>query len=294
MAITINGLKHQVKGQLISYKQKLTVFLACIALTACATQLVYRNLDWLILEYLDDYVTLDNEQEALFKMQLNKLIDWHQANELDKYLDQIDQLMMLNPDEVDEAFVLDQQEQFRGHITRLAKKLAPDLYSISMLLSEEQADEFFANYAEKNREYYEKRIDISVEEQDELYLNRLLENWEKWLGSLSSEQEALIETWAAEALNTRNEWYEYRLQTQDELKTLFSRREQPFYFQPKFMEIVTNPESRYSPTLAEKLTYNNQITIQYTQNLASTASPKQWQHFKQELRTWRKRIESLK
>jgi hypothetical protein len=275
-------------------KQKIIIVVASITMTACATQLVYRNLDWLILEYLDDYVTLDNEQEALFKLQLNKVIDWHQQNELDKYLAQIDELIALNPDEVDESFVLSQQQQFRGHITRLAQKLAPDLYSMSMFLSEEQAKEFFDNYAEKNQEYYEKRIDISIEEQDELYLERLVENWEKWLGSLTSEQEGLIETWASEALNTRNEWYEYRVQTQDELKTLFARRDQPFYFQPKFMEIVTNPESRYSPTLASKLEYNNQITIQYTLILASTATSKQWEHFKKELQTWRKRIESLK
>ena len=36
-----------------------------LTFTGCGTKFVYNNLDWLLIEYLDDFVELTTEQEAL-------------------------------------------------------------------------------------------------------------------------------------------------------------------------------------------------------------------------------------
>nr|WP_257713444.1 hypothetical protein [Vibrio neptunius] len=37
----------------------------CFALTGCSTKFVYNNMDWLLVEYLEDFVELNDEQEEL-------------------------------------------------------------------------------------------------------------------------------------------------------------------------------------------------------------------------------------
>ncbi|TOB62022.1 hypothetical protein CGK02_14455, partial [Vibrio parahaemolyticus] len=41
------------------------VFLLVILLVGCTKKFLYSNIDWFVIEYLDDYVSLNDEQETL-------------------------------------------------------------------------------------------------------------------------------------------------------------------------------------------------------------------------------------
>ncbi|MFV8386495.1 hypothetical protein ACNO5E_20550, partial [Vibrio parahaemolyticus] len=44
------------------------VFLLVILLAGCTKKfLLYSNIDWFVIEYLDDYVSLNDEQETLLE-----------------------------------------------------------------------------------------------------------------------------------------------------------------------------------------------------------------------------------
>jgi len=57
--------------------KKLWLVLGFLVLTGCSSKLAYNNLDWLIYWYMDDYVELNDSQEAIFDIKLEGWIDWH-------------------------------------------------------------------------------------------------------------------------------------------------------------------------------------------------------------------------
>ena len=60
--------------------------LLALTLSGCsATQFIYNRVDILVRWYLDDYVSLDREQQARFDDRFDLLIEWHRREELPVY-----------------------------------------------------------------------------------------------------------------------------------------------------------------------------------------------------------------
>ena len=57
------------------------ILISILVLAGCAKKFLYSNLDWVVIEYLDDYVSLDREQEALLEERILLLADWHKEEE---------------------------------------------------------------------------------------------------------------------------------------------------------------------------------------------------------------------
>ena len=60
-----------------------------IFLGGCSTKFTYNNLDWLIHWYIDDYVSLSDNQEALFDKYFADWQSWHRSQELGKYIEHL-------------------------------------------------------------------------------------------------------------------------------------------------------------------------------------------------------------
>jgi len=62
------------------------VLLVAILSGCSATQFIYNRVDILIRWYLDDYVSLDRDQQARFTTRLDALLEWHRLEELPVYV----------------------------------------------------------------------------------------------------------------------------------------------------------------------------------------------------------------
>ena len=70
-------------------------------LSGCsATQLIYNRVDILVRWYLDDYVSLDSEQQERFDARLETLLDWHRREELPAYVVLLDDALIILDDGV--------------------------------------------------------------------------------------------------------------------------------------------------------------------------------------------------
>ena len=59
-------------------KQRWPVLLLCVFLAGCsATRLVYNQIDWILVWYISDYFTLEDEQEDLLKESVERNMEWH-------------------------------------------------------------------------------------------------------------------------------------------------------------------------------------------------------------------------
>jgi hypothetical protein len=264
-----------------------------IALTGCATKLLYRNLDWFILDYIEDYVSLDRDQEKIVKVQLKQLIDWHQKNELKQYSKQIDELSALTLNAITEDDLNYHSDQFTSHIYRLAERVAPDIYALSQLATDEQLAEFLTNYekqgAERQQEYQEKTDQERIEDRAE----SMIESAERWLGNLTIEQTQILEEWAANRVNTRPLWNQHRTEMGDRMKTLFARRYDVINYQTQMYAILTEPDQFYSPALETQLEQSKVLSRDYLLRLVQSTNEQQQDHFTEELQDWKNIINNL-
>ena len=74
--------------------------LLLVTLTGCsATQFIYNRVDILVRWYLDDYVSLDREQQARFDDRFDLLIEWHRRDELPGYALLLDDALTILDDD---------------------------------------------------------------------------------------------------------------------------------------------------------------------------------------------------
>ncbi|HFQ4802021.1 TPA: DUF6279 family lipoprotein [Vibrio vulnificus] len=256
-------------------------------LLGCSNKFLYTNLDWVVLEYVDDYVTLENEQEAMLDERLQQLLRWHQEEELPLYAKQLQQLETINSAQVSAEFVIKQRAAIKQHTVRLVTRAAPDIYALTLSLSAKQEQELLNNLAKKYQELDEKYGGWSEQERRRRYVERIEESLEKWIGRLNTEQKALVVRWADELQITTPHWREHRNKMLEVVRQLLNNKHDPHYLHENLMRLLLQPESYYSPELSKKVNFNIALANQYIPQISQTMSDKQWRHFRSEVKNWR-------
>lgn len=168
----------------------LVVFLLITA--SCSFKTVYNNLDYLIPAYIDHMVDIDNDLSDLVDLRTITFLKWHRDDQLPKYLNWLKhikaQLLSSRIDDIryeQVLYFINNSSQFWSDIR---DKSSAELARLLPLLNEEQVDELFESLSESNEEFISKNISPSKKEIEQLYEERLLDNFEEWLGYLTDEQ----------------------------------------------------------------------------------------------------------
>lgn len=269
-------------------KKRITLLLMSVLLIAgCSTKFVYHNMDWFILEYLDDYVTLTDQQESLVKTQIDALSQWHQTEELNNYVMQFDQLLELNP----KTLTLEQLEQHREwiyeHYQSLVTQIFPSIFPIATALSDKQVDEFMQGLAKRHQKYADKYADLNESETRAKYEERIIDRMEQWLGSLTADQEQFAGQWAKALQITTYDWIEFQKTQRNEIQSLLNQRHNQTDFNQRLQNLLFSQEESYSPVLKAKLNYNEQASNEYILSIVHLSTPKQIEHFKETVFEWR-------
>ena len=269
------------------------ILISILVLAGCAKKFLYSNLDWVVIEYLDDYVSLDGEQEALLEERILLLADWHKEEELPLYIDHLKQLEALNKGSVTLGALQSNREQMRDHYQRLVSKAAPDLFSLSMQLDSKQEIEFIDSVKERYKERDEKYAGKTEQELREVVLENTEEWMEEWLGKLSRQQKARAKQLSQDVIINSPLWHDYRSSIIQELEYLFENKSNSVVYQQVFIKLLFEPESYYSDQLTKNIDHNIALTDQFTLDISQTMSDKQWRHFHGKVREWRELAEDL-
>ncbi|MGR5108327.1 DUF6279 family lipoprotein [Vibrio jasicida] len=269
------------------------VLISIVLLAGCAKKFLYSNIDWVVIEYLDDYVSLDGEQESLLEERILLLADWHKEEELPLYIDHLKQLESLNKDNVTLESLQANRDQMRDHYQRLVSKAAPDLFSLSMQLDTNQESEFVDSVKERYKERDEKYAGKTEQELQEIVLENTEEWMEEWLGKLSNQQKVRAKQLSKEVIINSPLWRDYRSSIIQELEYLFENKTNTVVYQQVFMKLLFEPESYYSDQLRDNIDRNIELTDQFTLDISQSMSDKQWRHFHGKIREWRELAEEL-
>ncbi|NOI26433.1 DUF6279 family lipoprotein [Vibrio mediterranei] len=271
----------------VGWVKSFGLFVSLLIVTGCTTKFLYSNLDWFIVDYIDDYVTLEDGQEEILTERILVLGDWHKSNELPRYLQQLTDIRNKDPKTVDAEYVSLQMEQVRQHTKRLVAQITPDLYALTQQMTDKQVKELLENLEQKDEKFIKKYQGLQDEDVRLIYQQRIEENLERWFGPLTEQQETLASRWANEMDVTVFDWQAHRQQMQHFMRQLLNRRSDLGYFQPEFQRLLNDSESLYSDKLKLKIANNRLVAEKYIALALNSVTEKQHQHLIEEIDGWR-------
>ncbi|MEJ6660395.1 MAG: DUF6279 family lipoprotein [Candidatus Thioglobus sp.] len=138
-------------------------------------------------------VSLDGILEKRVEQQTMSLINWHRNTQLIQYADLLRGLKR--------DFGLDLTEEQVSHTIvtieslwqLLAEKLNEEMVVLLPLLNNSQLEELFVSINKKNDKFYKENVDLDKDEIAEEFKERLLDNFESWLGDLTKQQKNEIQ-----------------------------------------------------------------------------------------------------
>lgn len=259
----------------------------CLVLAGCSSKFVYNNMDWLLIEYLEDYVELNDEQEELVSRKVAILSEWHRREEIPHYIDHLDELMKLDLTTATVQDLQQQEKKVYAHRQRIVERLAPDLVELMQQLSDEQVEELMNNIRVRHTKYKKKYLKLDDAQTRDVYVERIFDSVDTWFGSVSKEQKQLIALWAKELQITSPDWVKHQTTIRVEVNALLKKRLDMAYFEPNFTSLLFDPTSYYSTQLESKLDHNRMVANRYLVQIINRATPKQQKHYRQELEDWK-------
>lgn len=171
------------------------LIITVLATTACSrTSFFYHRIPTLINWAVDDYLTLDKQQQAEFDDALDDLLDWHQTEELPKYVDLLDRLVA-RMDSSTELTVEDMtrwQAEADTYSQALQREAALSLAGLIPSLTTAQHQELRQALDKKQAELERKYADRSDERYRKDAIENLTDNLSDYLGRLTDVQKAEI------------------------------------------------------------------------------------------------------
>lgn len=248
-------------------------------LSGCSSKFAYNNLDWLIYWYLDDYVELSDDQEAIFDEKLNTWLTWHRSEELVLYKQHLESIKQdIDQNNISRELIEQHLHEGRFHFERVRNEISPALAKMATELTDEQVDMFFEALEEDNakeQKKIEKRQKDGREKAVERRVKEITKDLGKEIGRLSDEQKEIVGRYAPLFESTADDWLAYRRNIQSEARQLFDTRHTNDNFSQQLLDLMMNPDMFRSQTYLESREKNRQHFIDILMEIAPTLSDKQ-------------------
>jgi hypothetical protein len=209
--------------------RRLKVLMLAIAVALAAAgcsfvQMGYNQLDRLIAWRLDDYLPMYSAQRAIVEPAVTRVVDWHCATQLPAYS------AWLRSVDADMRAGLS-AERADAHIGRalafghdIARRAAREVGPLMVGASPGQIEAFNKRMKKSNRDYIEDWVEPPRDELVHERAKRMKKRTESWIGTLTPQQQTLIDGWARDVRSNGEDSLESRRRWQTALASLLARR----------------------------------------------------------------------
>jgi hypothetical protein len=215
-----------------------------LALAGCSSaKLAYRYADLGTVWWVEDYVSLDSDQEKVLKQGIRDFRQWHCSRELPRYELWLSTVIAdaNSAGLTDSARVAFHQEQLLALLPALTEKAAPIVVAFLKTLSDEQVQELAANMADRQQELELDLLKGTPEATASARAERTAERLESWLGDFDDDQYFRIQRWSAAQAGQTDIWLEGRKQWQQAFLEALQQRQGP-RFDSVIADLLQNPE----------------------------------------------------
>ncbi len=274
---------------------RLALCLCVLLLAGCsATRLVYNQLDWLIVWYVSDFFTLEDEQEERLELLVQKNVDWHRRDQLPQYARLVREI---DRDVATGAITLAMIERHYARMIELwdefIMQTTPDISEFFVLLSADQIDEFIENLEESNQELWEDYAGQTAEERREKRYESTIRAMERLLGRLSREQKDLVRSYQDGLHDVSLEWMASRRQWQQEFRSLVVERPPEPEFSQRMARLMMAPNHNDRDEYRMLVDENRLLMMRMIIALDAELTDKQRQKFGHRMKKLARNIEIL-
>ncbi len=247
--------------------------------SACSFKTVYNRLDYLIPEYVEGVVTLDDALEQRLDERVAVLLQWHRNTQLKPYASWLRSLQQ----DVNGQLTAERLEQ---HIARMEEfwsamliKLNDEMAYLLPLLDAERQHELFVYLEETNEQFREEYIDPDADERIEAFAEHMIDTYENWIGDLSDTQVLAVEQAATGLISTAELRLERRLEWQQGIRNILVRSYSRYDKSQRLSAFLSAFEQDDYGPIKQASDRNRQIIIDLTVAIADSMTRDQKAHF---------------
>jgi hypothetical protein len=202
---------------------RIIVLLALVAgLAACsAVKLGYNSLDSVAYWWLDSYVDFNEQQAPRVREDLERLHQWHRAEELPRLAEMLRAMEQLAPNDITPAQACTFVDEIRARLRALADHAEPAVVTLATSLRPDQLRHMQHKYEKNNEKYSDDWLKLTVAQQREKRYEQFLERSEMIYGRLDDAQrDALRRDIELSIVDPRRILADRRRRQRDALQTL--------------------------------------------------------------------------
>jgi hypothetical protein len=231
-------------------------------LTACGVRSAYNNLDWLIMRWVNDQVSLSSDQDRTLRQTLDQQLRWHCASELPEYATFLGRVKAdVTNEQINVERMSAHAQSLATFALRLVEETRPAMIELLASLDDDQIDDLLAGFAERNEEIVEKSIDVSDQQRRQDQVRGMERGMRRFVGRLTGEQRQRLEQWAEELQPTAEVNFQQRRQWQERFATALEQRHDLDVL-ANGLEPLLTPGADWTDAYRERMEYNRERTIE--------------------------------
>ena len=262
----------------------ISIVLLCIIffMTACSMRIMYNRLDWIIPIYLDEYVSLSDQQENFFDPMINRFLEWHRSKELPRYMHYVDSLREAQTESMSREQVLVFFDEAEGLWKVTLQQAMPSLFELAAALNDTQILEINDALRNKIRKLKKKYGSKNQTDRRAVAANKMTDTMQDLVGELTEEQAELIRLWSRTKKDTTDDWLSFRDNWRRQFIELLNHR-QDVHSYDELRLFLLQPEKIYNTAHRQAVRENRQYLAQLIAELSATLIPDQRAHLQQKL-----------
>lgn len=250
----------------------LLILFAGLFLSSCTLKNSYKQLDWILVGMVEDYVTPSETQETQIDARIAALLKWHQFTQLNNYVTDLKQLQQytsrgLAAESIDDIF-----QRFMRSWQAIKQRVAPEMADMFLTLNDAQQTQLFENLSAKNQELDEDYKEYTQPQRYRRAGEKLIENVEDWLGELTDEQKEILRSWPPKFKSLHAQRMAFRLKWQAALKTLLKKPMPVDEKRQSLIELIESPEgyrsAEYKQNLADNIELTKRLILEFDKTLS--------------------------
>ena len=261
------------------FTRTIVILTLITAVAACSFKTVYNRLDYLIPEYIEGMVTLDDVLEEKLEQSTLVLLEWHRNTQLKQYADWLSALQRDMATQLTEQQVEQRITEMDRFWRSLSAKVNDEMADLLPLLNKEQQDELFMNIEDSNEEYREEFVDLNEEQRIEDYIERISDTYQSWIGELTDQQQRKVEQAATELVSTAELRLQRRLQWQRGIREILAEEETAQNKTGRLRQFLSGFEDIDDETMKEKSAINREVIVRLTVQISHSMTEDQQAHF---------------
>jgi hypothetical protein len=245
-------------------------------LAGCGASLVYPRLDSLVGLYLRGLVSLDGSQSASLARTLERNLEWHRSEELERYEAFLQALASQVRAGLTRAGLEDAAQQAEAYWRRIFEQAAPGYTELAATLSDRQVRELLDGLQRADDKTWREYSGRTSEDRYARREKSLRKNIERMTGPLNAQQRQLIHDYAWTARPFMFEWRENRRLWREELAATLRVRSGPREaFAERMRVLIAAPDRLWTPEYRKAIATSRADFLDLAVQLDATLTPQQ-------------------